>query len=173
MSPYFNIKFSDSDIPSLFQIRWTTETKTRNESILSHKVFRFRCTPPFADKVNNWDQNQKWVHMFMFYCHFQLLSLCNWLCLQVHPVYKIQSLLGLLYNNMKRPSVKQSIKWQVCSNFQMKYPDKLSDIPPPKQNCQWQEMKSLLIYVVKESPFEMDSGIGSSFQMKCTTRWTC
>ena len=31
---------------------------------------------------------------------------------------------------MKKPSVKQIIKWQVCSNFQMKYPDKLSDIPP-------------------------------------------
>ena len=27
--------------------------------------------------------------------------------------------------NMKRPSVKQSIKWQVCSNFQMKCPDKM------------------------------------------------
>ena len=68
MSPYLHIKFSDSDIPS-----------------------------HFSDKVNNWDQNQKRVHIFMFYCHFQLLSLCNWPSLWVHLVYKIQSLLGLLY----------------------------------------------------------------------------
>ena len=41
--------------------------------------------------------------------------------------------------NRKRPSVKQSIKQQACSNFQMKYPDKLSDIPPCKtaSNRRW------------------------------------
>ena len=58
------------------------------------------------------------------------------------------------------------------SNFQMHYPDKLSDIPPA-WNCQWQEMKSSLIYVISESPFETDGRIMSSFQMKCTTRSTC
>ena len=31
---------------------------------------------------------------------------------------------------MKRPSVKQSIKWQVSSNFQI-YPGKSEDLPPP------------------------------------------
>ena len=46
-------------------------------------------------------------------------------------------------------------------------------IYPPAQNCQWQEMRSLLIYVINESPFEMDDGIRSSFQMKCTIRSTC
>ena len=34
-------------------------------------------------------------------------------------------------------------------------------------------MKSSLIYVVNESPFEMDGTIRSSFHMKCTTRSTC
>ena len=33
------------------------------------------------------------VKMLIFYCcHFQLLSLCNWLSSWVHPVYKIPSL---------------------------------------------------------------------------------
>ena len=54
----------------------------------------------------------------------------------------------------------------------MKYPDKLSDIPPT-QNCQWQEMQSSLIYVINKRPFEMDGRIRSSFQMKYTTRSTC
>ena len=43
-----------------------------------------------------------------------------------------KSLVRSFICNMKRPSVKQSIKQQVCSNFQMKYSDKLSDIPQPE-----------------------------------------
>ena len=45
MSTYFHIKFSDSDILHLFQIRWMTETETRNEFIFSEEVFRFRYSP--------------------------------------------------------------------------------------------------------------------------------
>ena len=48
-----------------------------------------------------------------------------------------------------------------------------SHVYPPTQNCQWQEIKSSLIYVINESPFKTDGGIRSSFQMKCTTRSTC
>ena len=41
------------------------------------------------------------------------------------------------------------------------------------QNCQWQPIKYCLIYVFRDSPFEMVGRIRSSFQMKCTTRSTC
>ena len=53
----------------------------------------------------------------------------------------------------------------MSSNFHMPFPDIL-----PTWNCQWEDMKCLLIYVVNESPFETDGRIRSSFQMKCLTR---
>ena len=55
------------------------------------------------------------------------------------------------------------VKPEISSNFQITF----SDIPPT-WNCQYQEMRSLLIYVVNESPFETDGRIRSSFQMKCS-----
>ena len=51
----------------------------------------------------------------------------------------------------------------MSSNFQIMF----SDIPP-RQNCHCQEERSLLIYVVNESPFKTDGRIRSNFQMKCS-----
>ena len=80
--------------PTPFQIRCTTETETRNEFIYSDEVFKFRYTPLFSDEVNNWEQNQKWVHIFRWsvQIHFQLLSLWNWPYSWVCPVDNIPSL---------------------------------------------------------------------------------
>ena len=148
----------------VFQIRWTTETKTRNESIFSHS-FQIQIYSPLLQI--RWTTETKARNEFICSCSIVIFNYC-------HPTSSLQDTIFIrsFVCNTKRPSVKQSIKWQVCSNFQMKYPDKLSDIPP-KQNCQWQEMKSSLIYVVNESPFETDGRIRSSFQMKCTARSTC
>ena len=63
------------------------------------------------------------------------------------------------------------VKPVMSSNFQMTFPD-----IPPAWNCQWQEMKSLLIYVVNDSPFKMDGRIRQSFQMTfpdIPPTWNC
>ena len=56
--------------------------------------------------------------------------------------------------NMKRPSVKQSMKRQVSSNFQI-YPGKTDDRPPPHLKLPEHWVNSLLFNVTNESPFEM------------------
>ena len=69
---------------------------------------------------------------------------------------------------VEKTSVKQSIKQQVCSNYQMMCTDQ---IYPPAWNCQWQQIKYWLVYVLSESPFKMVTRIRSSFQTRCTLRW--
>ena len=58
--------------------------------------------------------------------------------------------------NMKRPSVKQSIKWQVRSNFQF-YPGKTEKPSlPPSPHLKLPELRvdSSLFNAVNECPFE-------------------
>ena len=57
--------------------------------------------------------------------------------------------------NTKRPSAKQSMKSQVCSNFQMKCPDQLSGISPQLSD------------EVNKMKCTRTSDMSSYFQMKC------
>ena len=54
--------------------------------------------------------------------------------------------------NTKRPSVKQSIKRQVSSNFQI-YPGKTNG-PPPRLKLPEHWVTSMLFNAVNEHPFE-------------------
>ena len=73
----------------------------------------------------------------------------------------IQKLYLLVFH--RKDLCEARVKPKMSSNFQMMF----SDIPPT-QNCQCQKERSLLIYVVNESPFEAYGRIMSSFQMKCS-----
>ena len=116
---------------------------------------------------------------WLFLWCLSMQSLFNYGCICVTGILLYHYILlvrSFLYDT-ERPSVKQSIKQQVCSNFQMSCT--LRRATPPGWNCQWQQIKSLLIYVFNESPFKMISRIRSSFQMRCTLRqadpptWNC
>ena len=58
-----------------FQMRWTTETKTRNESIFSHKVFRFRYTPPVLQI--RWTTETDTRNEFICSCPIVIFNYCH------------------------------------------------------------------------------------------------
>ena len=70
------------------------------------------------------------------------------LCLQWEPI-----------QNSHRIRSTFQMKCSTRSTCQMK-----CSYIPPIWNCQWQEMKSLLIYVCNESPFEMVGELGQVFR---------
>ena len=86
--------------------------------VVAWQIYIYRESTAQSDTKSRWTPPIKTaraqIELFAFQCH-------KW------------ELIRSFVCNMKRPSVKQSMKWQVSSNFQI-YPGK-TDGPPPLSDC--------------------------------------